>query len=306
MVLPSKRERSRAFAQSEASRLLGLDELTSEALFGLAAEALTPERARRCLELARLEPLTRRSTATSAVAALIVGVRSLGVDWWSQVHRQLGADRQWVDRMTPDQLLAGDAPDARSSLETLGYWVADDSADAIWGRPIDTVDLNDPAVDDRVVLPDGARPGERFVAAWDPGCRVDVLIVARDGPPDEHREQIGARRGSLGSQLGDLRYVTSADADWAWAIATDVAPIRLPGEVAGSPNDPFAVRLDPDAAQQLYRWALEHEPTVELLGPAWTTRADAWTARFSLGLPYDRPGNWMTFDRAIGCRRWRR
>lgn len=61
------------------------------------------------------------------------------------------------------------------------------------------------------------------------------------------------------------------------------------------------MRLDSSVATRLFRWAAEHEPRDELLGPAWITKADAWTARFRLGLPYSRPGTWMTFDRALSA-----
>lgn len=188
MTSSSNGEHHRDSAQSEALRLLGVDSLGPEALFALAAETLTPERAARCVELARLARLTERAAALSAIAELVFGVRSLGIAWWTQVHQELRADQQWVDCAAPDQLLADDGPNARFSLATLGNWIADDSADQAWGRPIDTVDLNDPAVDDRVVLPHDAKAGERFVAAWDPGCRVDVLVVARNDRPDEHHE----------------------------------------------------------------------------------------------------------------------
>ena len=38
-----------------------------------------------------------------------------------------------------------------------------------------------------------------------------------------------------------------ADAWWAWAVAIDTEPIRLPGES----GDQFAAALDPDLAQRL-------------------------------------------------------
>jgi hypothetical protein len=99
-------DRSREAAAGEAKRLLGLAVLTEEALFELAGVALGAERAARCLELARLAPLTDRSWATSAIAALIVGTRTLGTDWWSTVHRELAVDRRWIASGTPGELLA--------------------------------------------------------------------------------------------------------------------------------------------------------------------------------------------------------
>lgn len=300
-------DQSRRIAAGEAKRLLGLAVLTEDALFELARTALGMERAARCLELAKLAPLTRRSVGTSATAELIVGTRALGAEWWSTVHRDLAADRRWIARGTPDELLAArqeafaSRDHAGSCLATLGRWVADDAADAQWGTPIDFVDLNDPRTDDRVVLPEDAEAGDRLIAAWDPGGRTYVHIVERDGSTDPLAEKEGRRRGSLGSQLGEHWYHDAAEADWAWAIATDTGPIRLPGEIPGTPTDPFAADLDADVADRLRAWAAKNGATAEQLGGAWHTKGDLWSARFQLGLPYSRPAIWWEFDRAASA-----
>jgi hypothetical protein len=57
-------DRSRHIAAGVAKRLLRIERLNAEALFDVARTALGAERAERCLELARLAPLTRRSVAT--------------------------------------------------------------------------------------------------------------------------------------------------------------------------------------------------------------------------------------------------
>jgi hypothetical protein len=258
-------ERSRAFARAEVQRLLGLDEPDAGALFELAADELGAQRAARCLRLVRRVPLTQRGDATAHVAALVVGTRELAEAWWER---------------TGDALLAGAD---EGTLAAVAHRLSDACADERWGAPIDDVDLDDPRGDDRVALPAGAQAGDSYVASFDPGCRVVVGVVEREG-------------GVLGSELGDLRYDETEDVRWAWAMASDSGPIRLPGEVAGTDSDPFAAPLAPKVALRLRAWAGEHEADGAMLGDAWRTRGDLWEARFRLGLPYGRPGEWWPFE----------
>ena len=137
--------------------------------------------------------------ATGAVAALIVGTRALGMGWWTSAH---------------DERLRADG------LETLGGVIADAAANAEWGAPIGFVDLNHPATDDRVKLPAGAKAGDRLIAAWDAGGRVAVRVVDRGG--------------FLGSRLEEHWYHDAAEIAWAWSIATNTSPIRLPGRSPAS------------------------------------------------------------------------
>lgn len=256
-------EASREFACEEVERLLGLDEPDAGALLELAADVLG-ERAPRCLQLVRCAPLTQRGNATAHVAALVVGTRALGEAWWERIG---------------DRLLATDGDDP---LADVAGRLADACADERWGAPIGEVDLGDPRREDRVELPAGARPGDELIASFDPGCRILIEVVDRDG--------------GLGSVLGDMRSDDTADIDWAWAMAIDSGPIRLPGEIAGSDCDPFAAPLRPDVALRLRAWAGEHEPDGDLLGEAWRTRADLWEARFRLRLPYGRTDEWWPFE----------
>ena len=257
-------DESRAFAREEVRRLLGLDEPAPDALFELAADELGARRATGCCERVRRVPLTQRANATAHVAALVVGTRTVGDEWWQS---------------TGDGLLAGGGDDA---LGAVAHQIADACADERWGVPIGEVDLNDPRAEDRVALPPGAEPGDAFVASFDPGCRVVVEVVERDG--------------IVGSLLGDLRSDDTADAEWAWGMAIDTGPIRLPGEIAGSASDPFAAPLEPRAARRLRAWAGEHEPDPAVLGGPWHTRGELWEARFRLGLPYERTGEWWPFE----------
>ncbi len=279
-------------------------DLTQDALFDLAGDVLGGSRAARSLELARLAPLTRRWVVTWAIASLIIGTRALGLDWWSRHHEDLGADGTWLDRGTPDALLtAGHAPgpgkeDGRSCLALLGNWIADDAADSLWGRPIDFVDLNDYRGDDRVRLPPGAKPGDRFVASWDPGGRVLVDIVYRDGAADPEAEKKGLRRGPVGSTLGKAEYHDAYEAGWAWSVATHTGPIRLPGEPVRGPGDPFAVPIDPGVAARLHKWAIDHGAAADELGGMWRTKGDV-VAMIRSGLTSKRPGSWLHFTRAV-------
>lgn len=209
---------------------------------------------------------------------------------------------RWVDRGTPDQYLVRDQEVAvpgtyqTTILETLGYWIEDDAADFEWGRPIDYVDLNDPGGKDRILLPAAAKPGDRFVASFDRGSRVWGEIMEWDDDPDPKAEQLGYRRGRLGSHLGDHEICDVSEAGWAWSIATDVGPIRLPGEIIGGRNDPFADEIDQEASGHLHDWAAAHEEDQELVGHRWFTKEDIWTARFRLRVPWERTGEWSPFD----------
>ena len=158
--------------------------------------------------------------------------------------------------------------------------IADAAADAEWGAPIGFVDLNHPATDDRVKLPTGAKAGDRLSAAWDAGGRVAVRVVDRGG--------------FLGSRLEEHWYHDAAEVAWAWSIATNTRPIRLPGEVAGEPSDPFAAPLDPAVARRLDAWLARHEVT----GFTGRTKAELWTAWCELSTS-QRPGAWLEFDRAV-------
>jgi hypothetical protein len=295
-------ETVRADATAEVRRLLGI-EPTVDALLSVAYGELGENRAGRLLELARLAPITRRDWATAAIAQLVLGTRDLGLDWWTSPHEDLIKAGQWESRGTPDGLLeAGHASWATiewggSCLERLGWWIADDVSDRRWGRPIDYVDLNDYRPDDQIVLPEGAQVGDRYVASWDPGGRIWVDVVERDGPPDLDAERQGRRRGRLGSKLGDYWYDEIEDLWEAWMDAVEM-PVRLPGETLGDLSDPLVRRIDQALAERLAAWALANGATNDEVAAPWTTGQDLWAARVRL-TPFRRPGRWIHFDGAI-------
>jgi hypothetical protein len=210
---------------------------------------------------------------------------------------------KWLDRGTPDELLAADpgsASEAEMQLSRLGSWAADDAADAKWGRPIDFVDLNDPRADDRLHLPDGIAAGDRVVASFDPGSRVWAAIVRRDEPYEAAPDREGYRRAGLGSVLAEHEIINVAEAGWAYAIATNIGPIYLPGETAGGHGDPFMDSVQPEAGTRLSSWALKHDRKIADQC-RWVTRGDVWSAYFRLGLPYSRTGEWWPFERAAAA-----
>jgi hypothetical protein len=101
--------------------------------------------------------------------------------------------------------------------------------------------------------------------------------------------------------LAEKQYHDVAKVRSAWAIAFGAGPIRLPGETAGRPSDPFADNLDHDSSRRLYIWAVANGASkADLAGP-WRTKDALWTARFRLGLPYGRPGVWFVFDDAVAA-----
>ena len=133
-------EHTRRFAAGEVKRVLGIVDPTADRLFAKARTVLGADRASRCLELARLAPLSRRWVPTSAIAALVAGTADMGPEWWTRSHEELAENRLWTERGIPDRLLTvgHDDPkteDGGSCLALLGGWIADDAADKQWGRP---------------------------------------------------------------------------------------------------------------------------------------------------------------------------
>jgi hypothetical protein len=289
-------ERTRRFSLAEVKRILGLAEPTVDRLFAKTRTVLGQERANQCLELAKLAPLTRRFVPVSAVASLLAGTVDLGAEWWTSPHEELSDEREWTQRGTPDKLLAAghddsETEDGGSCLALLAKWIADDSANKAWGRPVDYVDLDDAGVDGRMVLPDGAAAGDRLTAVFAPGGRVWVDVV-------EHE---GAARGKagLGSRLAEHKLHDVAEVRAAWSMATSGAPVRLPGEMPGRPSDPYSAKLAAGDSRCLFEWAVANGANARELAGPWRTKDALWSSRLRLGLIFDRPGIWVTFDEAI-------
>lgn len=303
-------ERTRRFALAQVKRVLGIAEPTTDRLFAKARTVLGQDRATQCLELARLARLSDRWIPVSAIAALVAGTQSLGPEWWSSQHEALTPTRTWESLGIPEALLAAGHGDPAtegggSCLALLGLWIADDAADNEWGRPVDRVDMNDPRIGGRVAVPAGANAGDRFTAGFAPGARVWVDVVDLDADAEGATGAAGAAasramaRPRLGTRLAERKFHDVAQVRSAWPIATATGPIRLPGEMAGRSSDPFAAHLDHDASRRLFQWAVANgENARELAGP-WRTKDALWSARLRIGLPYGRPGAWLTFDDAV-------
>ncbi|GGS70280.1 hypothetical protein ACIBIZ_23655 [Nonomuraea spiralis] len=250
-------------ARTEARRivrnLLGDERPTAETLIGDVRPVLGDERTDRALGLALGASLTRRSAELAAIAALLVGTRELGADWWTrprggklpppdEVLRTAVAIEPWTDL---------------TALEMLAAWSADDAADQLWGRPAAQVDLNSWQAEDRFDLPPDVKPGQRLVVHFDAGGRLDAVVARR---PDE----------ALGSNLDfqSLRYSRPAEAQWSWGVAAGLGPHRLPGERP----DPYAREIPAAAAGILRAWAVRHGVTREELGERWATVGDVVAA----------------------------
>jgi hypothetical protein len=290
-------ERTRRFSASEVKRIVGLTEPTADRLFAKCRTVLGQDRANQCLELAKMAPLTRRHIPTSAIASLLAGTTELGADWWAAPHRELTFEREWIDRGAPNKMLAAGHDDPKtdeggSCLSLLGEWIADDAADKAWGMPIDHVDLNDPAVDGRVVLPAEAAAGDRFTAIYAPGARVWLDVVEREGAA-------GNGPGRYTSRLAEHRLHDVAEVRAAWAMAASASPVRLPGEMPGRASDPYAAKLDAGDSRCLFEWAVANGANGRELAGPWRTKDALWSARLRLGLLFSRPGAWITFDEAV-------
>ncbi|NUW31043.1 hypothetical protein HTZ77_06360 [Nonomuraea sp. SMC257] len=252
-------EDARTEARRVVSNLLGAERPTAEALVADARAELGDERTGRCLDLALGAGLTRRSAELAAVAALLVGTRDLGAQWWG---RPRGGKLPPPDEVLGTAVAIEPWTDL-TALEMLAAWMADDAADAVWGPPVAEVDLNSWQAEDRFDLPGGVRPGDRLVVHFDAGGRLDAVVTRR--PDDE-----------LGSNLDfqSLRYSRPAEAQWSWGVAAGLGPHRLPGE----DPDPYAREVDADAARILRDWAVRHGATLEQAGEPWRTVGDVVAA----------------------------
>jgi hypothetical protein len=250
-------------ARTEARRvvrdLLGEEHPTADVLIADARPVIGDERVHRCVGLALGASLTRRSAELAAIAALLVGTRDLGAEWWArprggkfpapdEVLRTAVAIEPWTDL---------------TALEMLASWASDDAADELWGRPVAEVDLNSWQAEDRLALPQGVRPGQRLVVHFDAGGRLDAVVTRR---ADE----------DLGSNLDfhSLRYSRPAEAQWSWGVAAGLGPHRLPGDEP----DPYTKPVEAAAARILRDWALRHGATAEQLGERWADVGDVVAA----------------------------
>lgn len=290
-------ESTRRYSIAEVKRILGIADPTIDRLFARARAVLGQERATQCLELARLAPLTRRHVPASAIASLVAGSVVLGTEWWLAPHEELGDDREWAARAIPERVLTAGHDDAEiedggSCLATLAEWIADDAATKQWGRPIDVFDGPYPPNDSAPPLPHDARAGDRLTVAVGPGCRVMVDVVAREGHVAHGMSHLDSKFGER--VVHDVALVRSA-----WAMATSGAPVRLPGEMAGRHGDPFSSKLDASDSRSLFEWAVANGANGRELAGPWRTKDALWSARLRLGLPFSRPGAWLTFDEAV-------
>lgn len=291
-------EETFARAAALAADLLGV-ELTGESVvFDLATEVLGPERAACSIELAGRARLTRRHSVVANIAALVVATRRLGENWWYEPHVVGYGDEDPEEHGVPERLLQADTAASewerydRSSLPTLAHWAADAVADDTWGTAVDYVDLNFPALIDRVWIPPGARPGDRLVVAYDAGSRIWATVEGRDDDPSENDARWGWRRGRLGTRLDldSCRHSDPGSADWAVSVALTHRTIRLPGEIPETVSDPWARPLDADATAQVRAFGTDHGVEPEVLGEAWLAARDAFGCLVRYGWPWSGAG----------------
>jgi len=255
---------------------LGLEQGDVAALLQAATNVIGTDRTGRCVELVQLMRPTQRYQGLSALAALVVGTRELGADWWGQPHRHPVTRLHREGPVTPDQRLAAlppeDEPPGQSTILDLGNWIADDAAVAAWGPLVDEVDLNDPNAIDRIAnLPSDAAVGQRLTAHFDSGGVVDAVVEERDA-------------GVLGTRLvGKSRYSTPADVHWGWGVALPApGPFPLPGD----PESVYGAPVDPERAERLRTEAVAFGWSPDDVGAPWTTRGDVCAALARLDWPW--------------------
>lgn len=209
-----------ARAAREGHRLilehLGIEKPSNDALLEVAREALGQARLSQCVASLAAGPVDRGVYAMASLAGLVVATRALGVAWWTLPRQNFSAAGEWTTCPRPDEVLATCVDETGRShtsvLERLCLWGADDVADLIWGRPFDFVDLNSIDPIDRIVLPAGARVGDCLVTSFDPGSRVDLVVVERGRV--------------LGSELdmSTVRHSPPSETWWGWATVMEARP----------------------------------------------------------------------------------
>lgn len=274
-------EDARTEARRVVRNLLGEDHPTADALIAAVRPVIGDERCDRCVGLALGASLTRRSAELAALAALLVGTRELGEQWWT---RPRGGKLPAPDEVLHTAVAIEPWTDL-TALEMLAAWVSDDAADELWGRPVAQVDLNSWQAEDRFGLPPGVRPGQRLVVHFDAGGRLDAVVTRRSDD-------------NLGSNLDfhSLRYSRPAEAQWSWGVAAGLGPHRLPGEKP----DPYARRVDAYAARVLRAWALRHGVTDQQLGERWETVGDVVAAIERVDWMW-RSGEWFGWWRGASA-----
>ncbi|NUR90626.1 MAG: hypothetical protein HOY71_41660 [Nonomuraea sp.] len=252
-------EDARTEARRVVRNLLGEAAPTAETLIGEVRPALGDPRTDRCLDLAAGASLTRRSAELAAIAALLVGTRELGQEWWGRAR---GGKLPAPDEVLGTAVAIEPWTDL-TALEMLAAWISDDAADQLWGPAVAEVDLNSWQAEDRFDLPPGVKPGQRLVVHFDAGGRLDAVVARR---PDE----------DLGSNLDfqSLRYSRPAEAQWSWGVAAGLGPHPLPGD----DPDPYGRPVASAAVGILRAWALRHGATREQLGERWETVGDVVAA----------------------------
>ncbi|MFI9835860.1 hypothetical protein ACIHFD_02420 [Nonomuraea sp. NPDC051941] len=274
-------EDARTEARRVVRNLLGDERPTAETLIVDVRPVLGDERTGRTLGLALGASLTRRSAELAAIAALLVGTRELGEEWWS---RPRGGKLPAPDEVVRTAVAIEPWTDL-TALEMLAAWISDDAADQLWGRPVAEVDLNSWHAEDRFRLPPGVKPGQRLVVHFDAGGRLDAVVTRR---PDE----------DLGSNLDfhSLRYSRPAEAQWSWGVAAGLGPHRLPGE----DPDPYAREVPAAAGGVLRAWAVRHGATREQLGERWETVGDVVAAIERVDWMW-RSGEWFGWWRGASA-----
>ena len=202
-------------------------DLTVPRLLQVAQDTIGPARTHLAVEAIKPAPLPERHRQLGAVAAIIVGTRILGPDWWTSPRPLVPWDPTDTTTITGEQLLAG-APHPPWYTPVLGVleFLSCTLADAAADPSIDGVDLNAPWRTDRVDVPDDAREGDRVVVYVDAGERVDAVVERWDD-------------GTLHSRLDLDSYRSSAPAQVAWAVGSLLGRGRhlLPGEEPGTTGE---------------------------------------------------------------------
>lgn len=290
-------------ASSLIAEHLGLDELTVAGLRARAAASLGPDRVAKAWRFVEAARPSQRREPLAALAALAVGTDLVGQQWWdepivsmyprdwhplSDVLRRAGRDGDDPALViTPSQVLAGELGWtgplwSGSPLGELAWSVAETVAGPADGY----VDLNWPGTHlfDRPDVADGTE----VVLEYDAGGRI-CGVTERD---DDGRLVVRV-------DLDTTTHSLPAELHWAVSVSWQGVAVRLPGEDAGTPADPFSQPLHGErlaVAEAIRAWASQHGVPTLLTEQPWTSLASvttAWVASYGASMTRHENRVWL-------------
>ena len=258
--------------------LFDMDDWSVDAFLTRSAHTLGPARVGAALALGKAGRLTQRHHMLAGLAAMVVTTDLVGSSWltrracWAPdvgAHSDLTCP-VWGGASV-DDVLFGRHREAGNSWSTHIDVAGLVGADIVAGPHFGLVDLSRGSVFHASdLLADNVSLGETFTFSYDPGSRIDGVVVRRDS-----------------SQMVELDLQTCRDsapavADWLVGLLYNNTFVVFPGETATS--EPLSCPLSPagQVVETLHSWAVQNG-VVEKHTQPWVTVGDVVHVLYSGG-----------------------